>query len=161
MLTNAIYFKGNWSAKFDAKTTKDDNFWLPAGPVQVPMMMRKAIYRYKETADLQILELPYFGDRLSMLVLLPREKDGLPNLESQLTSDFLAEAKNKFWNHEVIVHLPKFKVEAAFTLNEALKALGMPDAFKKAVFRADHPFIFIIRENQTGSILFLGRMANP
>jgi serpin B len=212
VLTNAIYFKGNWSAQFDARATKEENFWPPHGPVEVPMMTRKGNYRYKETKDLQILELPYVGDRLSMLVLLPREKDGLPNLESRLTSDFLAEAKNKFWEHEVIVHLPKFKVETGFNLNEALISLGISEAFdmdkanfagmdgkenwlyidlvihkafveineegteaaaatavvmqslgssKPVEFRADHPFLFLIRERETGSILFIGRYSNP
>ncbi len=210
VLTNAIYFKGNWTAQFDSKKTTEEDFWSPQGQVKVPMMTRKAEYRYNQTNDLQILELPYIGNKLSMLVLLPRKKDGLHNLEIQLTPEFLFDLTQKMWETDVTVYLPRFKMEAAFTLNDALIALGMPDAFSgkadfsgmdgtrelfvgyvlhKAFvdvneegteasaatavvmqrqafsepieFRADHPFLFLIRENQTGSILFMGRMTKP
>ena len=212
VLTNAIYFKGDWAAQFDPDKTRRDDFWSPQKQTKVPMMTCKGEYRYKETSELQILELPYAGDKLSMLVLLPREKDGLPNLERQLTPDFLSKATKNMWEEQVTVHLPKFKIEAAFTLNDPLISLGMSDAFdmdkadfsgmdglKKwlyisyvlhkafidvneegteaaaatavvmqmkgvsmpTIFRADHPFLFLIRERETGSILFIGRFTKP
>ena len=213
VLTNAIYFKGDWDVQFNANDTKQENFWSPQEQFAIPMMTRKGKYRYKESSDLQILELPYVGSKLSMLVLLPRKKDGLPKLEIQLTPDFLSKATTDMWKGDILVHLPKFKVESSFTLNDPLISLGMSDAFKEdkanfagmdgnenwlyikyalhkafidvneegteaaaataviiqerniepppAVFRADHPFLFLIRENQTGSILFLGRMTKP
>jgi len=213
VLTNAIYFKGDWATQFDAEMTKKEDFWSPQGQVKVPMMTRKDEYRYTATNELKILELPYKGNTLSMLVFLPRDKDGLPHLESQLTPAFLSKATTRMFERDVIVHLPKFKVEAAFTLKDALIALGMSDAFNDAkanfagmdgnenwlfidcvlhkafidvneegteaaaatavvlgsrslppeplIFRADHPFLFLIRENQTGSILFIGRVLKP
>ena len=210
VLTNAIYFKGDWDVQFTANDTKQENFWSPQEQFAIPMMTRKGKYRYKESSDLQILELPYVGGKLSMLVLLPRKKDGLPILENQLTADFLSKATKDLWELDVVVHLPKFKVEAAFTLNDPLITLGMPDAFgdkadfsgmdgakelyigfvihkafidvneegteaaaatavvmqrqafsQPIEFRADHPFLFFIRENQTGSVLFLGRVTQP
>ncbi|OGO75052.1 MAG: hypothetical protein A3K41_05620, partial [Chloroflexi bacterium RIFOXYD12_FULL_57_15] len=129
VLTNAIYFKGDWDVQFTANDTKQENFWSPQEQFAIPMMTRKGKYRYKESSDLQILELPYVGGKLSMLVLLPRKKDGLPILENQLTADFLSKATKDLWELDVVVHLPKFKVEAAFTLNDPLITLGMPDAF--------------------------------
>ncbi|RJP48944.1 MAG: serpin family protein [Anaerolineaceae bacterium] len=213
-LVNAIYFKGDWADKFDARLTKRGDFWAPQGKVNASMMSRTDEYNYAETGALQILELPYAGNALSMLILLPKEKDGLPRLEGQVTPAFLEQATAKLSKQQVFVSMPKFKVEAAFQLNEALIELGMTDAFddgkanfagmdddekslfisaalhkafidvnedgseaaaasaivmqlrstpmqRPPVFRADHPFLFFIRENQTGSILFTGRLLKP
>jgi len=213
-LVNAIYFKGNWADKFDPKLTKRGDFWSPQGKVHAAMMNRTVEYNYAETESLQILELPYAGKALSMLILLPKEKEGLAALEDQLTPAYLEQATARLWQRNVVVALPKFKVEASFKLNEALSKMGMTDAFddikanfagmdgdekglfisaalhkafidvneegseaaaasaivmqlrsaspqRPPVFRADHPFLFFIRENQTGSILFLGRLLKP
>lgn len=147
-----------------------------------------------------------------MLILLPNRIDGLAALEAQLTSQVLKNWTQQLWPREVQIFLPRFKIEAAFQLNDALKTLGMTDAFDQnlanfagmdgsamlnisavlhkafvevneegteaaaatavlmakmsmplppPVFRADHPFLFLIRENSTGSILFLGRVVDP
>jgi serpin B len=213
-LVNAIYFKGNWADKFDPRLTRRGDFWSPHGKAFASMMSRTEEYSYAETESLQVLELPYAGKSLSMLVLLPKEKDGLADLESQLTPAYLERTIAKLWQQQVVVEVPRFKVEAAFKLNEALIQMGMPDAFDESkanfagmdgeekglfisaalhkafidvneegseaaaasaivmqlrsapiqrppVFRADHPFLFFIRENQTGSILFMGRLLKP
>lgn len=91
ILVNAIYFKGNWARQFDKENTDDGPFHLMTGDaVSVPMMSQKARFSYLETEDLQVLELPYVGEDLSMLVLLPQERDGLPALEAALTVENLA-----------------------------------------------------------------------
>jgi serpin B len=213
-LVNAIYFKGSWADKFDPKLTKRGDFWSPQGKVSAAMMSRTDEYAYAETESLQVLELPYAGKSLSMLILLPKERDGLANLEAQLTPAFFEKATAKLWEQRVYVAVPKFKLEAAFKLNETLIKMGMSDAFdnnkanfagmdgnekglfisaalhkafidvneegseaaaasaivmqlrsapaqRPPVFRADHPFLFVIRENQTGSILFMGKLLKP
>ncbi len=212
VLTNAIYFKGRWASQFDPEETEAAPFTqLDGQRVDVPMMHQKAQFRYAETPDLQVLELPYKGDALSMVVLLPRRIDGLGELEDALTEETL-----KRWlpapgaQQEVVVYLPKFEITAEFRLDDALKALGMRDAFElpsadfsgmtgaaelyisavvhkafaavdeegteaaaasgvvvgvtaapaaPTVFRADHPFLFLIRDQESGSVLFLGRVA--
>lgn len=213
-LVNAIYFKGNWEDQFDARATKQAAFWSATGQVQTAMMNRTDAYPYAEAEMLQALELPYAGNNLSMLILLPKERDGLTQLESQMTPALLDEFTAAMWARKVIVSLPKFKVEAAFRLDEALKTLGMSDTFdhdranfagmdgnladlfisaalhkafidvneegseaaaataivmqsrammpnRPPVFLADHPFLFLIREKRTGSILFMGRLSQP
>jgi serpin B len=212
-LVNAIYFKGNWADQFDARATRQADFWSPGGRVSAPMMNRTDEYPYAENESLQILELPYAGNDLSMWILLPKERDGLTQLESQMTPALLDELAAAMWERKVIVSLSKFKAEAAFRLDDALKALGMTDAFddkanfagmngdpadlfisaalhkayievneegseaaaataivmqsrsmtpnRPPVFRADHPFLFLIREKRTGSILFMGRLVDP
>ncbi|MEW6241104.1 MAG: serpin family protein [Chloroflexota bacterium] len=213
-LVNAIYFKGNWADKFDPKMTRRGDFWSPQGKVYASMMSRTDDYNYADTGSLQILELPYMANALSMLIMLPREKDGWAELEEQLTPAYLEQAAARLRQQQVFVSLPKFKAEAAFQLNEALIEMGMTDAFdvnranfagmdgnekglfisaalhkafidvneegseaaaatavvmqfrgaplkQPPTFRADHPFLFFIRENETGSILFVGRLLKP
>lgn len=210
ILVNAIYFKGNWSSQFDPEDTDDGPFYRLAGDaVKAPMMRQTARFGYRETDDLQVLELPYVGGDLSMLVLLPQERDGLPALEAALTVDNLALWTQRLYPTKVQVVLPRFKLSGEFDLSETLEAMGMVDAFHGSadfsgmtgqrdlfisavvhkafvdvneegteaaaatavvmgrgislspVFEADHPFLFLLRENSTGSILFLGRVVDP
>jgi serpin B len=214
VLTNAIYFKGDWAAQFKKEQTKDEPFLVTADKkVQTPLMHRTGKYKYLDGGTFQALELPYKGDDLSMVVLLPKKVDGLAEMEKTLSAARLGEWLGKLRKQEVVVTLPKFKMTREFQLNRVLAAMGMPSAFDKdradltgmngtgpklfisvvvhkafvdvneegteaaaatgvgisltsapvptAAFRADHPFVFLIRDNHSGSVLFLGRVANP
>lgn len=214
VLTNAIYFKGNWAQQFKEDRTKEAPFTLSDGQkVNVPLMNQTTKYGYMETDALQGLELPYVDDELSMIVLLPKEFDGLGELEKSLTLENLSQWQSKLRKREVVVSIPKFKLTCQFSLASVLKAMGIKDAFSRSadfsgmngkrdlfisavihkayvdvneegteaaaatavvmrltsigpadrppVFRADHPFLFLIRDNQSGSILFIGRVMNP
>jgi serpin B len=214
VLTNAIYFKGDWASVFQADQTHDADFTVAADQkVTVPLMHQAAVLPYAEDASLQVLALPYKGDELSMLVLLPKTPDGLSELERSLSAAKIAALRAELRRQKINVYLPKFKLEASFALQQPLRALGMKSAFSaeadfsgmdgqrdlyvsavlhKAfvdvnetgteaaaatvvvmramaarptkpipVFRADHPFLFLIADNRDGSVLFLGRMENP
>jgi serine protease inhibitor len=214
VLANAIYFKGNWASQFDRALTRDAPFWVtPADQLGVPTMFQKRPFRYAENEHAQILELPYAGEDLSMIVLLPRQRDGLAGLEDALDVETLETWTGHLRPQEVVVILPRFKLESQFRLDAALMSMGVVDAFDidkanlagidgrddwlyisavihKAfidvneegseaaaatagvmsllsvgpplpAFRADHPFVFLMRDKRTGSILFLGRMVNP
>jgi serine protease inhibitor len=92
VLTNAIYFKGNWASQFKEDRTRDDAFTLLDGSkVQVPMMNQRAEFGYAETDRLQVLEMPYVGEELSMVVLLPKKPDGIGQLEKDLTVESLTQ----------------------------------------------------------------------
>jgi serpin B len=215
VLVNAIYFKGNWASQFDEESTSDMPFWITVDKqVETPMMRQTGEFGYADRNGMQILELPYIGGDLSMVVLLPDEIDGLTRLEDRLTTETLNRWTTGLQPIEVKLFLPKFKMTFAVRLDETLKAMGMVDAFSEnsanfagmdgradwlyiaavlhkafvevneegteaaaatavvmaaraappqppPVFRADHPFLFLIRENSTGSILFWGRVTNP
>ena len=213
VLTNAIYFKGNWARQFEEENTREAPFTLINGEkVDVPMMNQTAEFNYMEAEDFQGLELPYVDDELSMIILLPKETDGLRGFEKSLTAENLSQWLARLRKREVIVSVPKFKETCQFSLADVLKSMGMTDAFlgkadfsgmngkrdifisavihkafvdvneegteaaaatavvvvttavrpeKIPVFRADHPFLFLIRDNDSGSILFIGRMMNP
>jgi serpin B len=211
VLVNGIYFKGDWASQFDPERTRYAPFWIaPGEETQVPMMGQAGAFGYRKEDDLQVLELPYAGGTLSMIVLLPRERDGLPALEARLTAEHLAQWTANLPSTEVSVQLPRFKITFSCRLESILQAMGMRDAFGDAAdfsgmdgttalylsaalhkayiatdeqgteaaaataaivtfkaipvlpsFRADHPFLFVIRENRTGSLLFVGRVTDP
>ena len=212
VLTNAIYFKGNWARQFKEENTKEAAFTLLNGKkVDTPMMNQTAEFGYIKAKDFQGLELPYVDNELSMIILLPKETDGLIGFEKSLMAENLSQWLARLRKHEVIVSVPKFKETCQFSLADVLKQMGITDAFlgkadfsgmngkrdlfisaviHKAfvdvneegteaaaatavmvvtavgpkeipVFRADHPFLFLIRDNDSGSILFIGRMMNP
>jgi len=214
VLTNAIYFKGNWASRFKKDRTKDAPFTLISGrKVNVPMMNQTADFNYMETEDFQGLELPYVDDELSMIILLPKQNNRPAEFEKTLTLKNLSQWLARLRKRKVIVSVPKFKMTSQFRLAEVLKSMGMTDAFvpdvadfsgmngkrdlfisavihkayvdvneegteaaaatavivgvtsvgptRIPVFRADHPFLFLIRDNHSGSILFIGRVMNP
>ena len=211
VLANAIYFKGDWAKQFDPKLTSKGPFRVSASKdVECWMMYRKGTYAYVETPNLQILELPYSGSNLCMIVLLPREPIAFGNLEHDLTAAKLAEWLKALHEREIDICLPKFKLTCETRLDRALASMRMADAFTDRAdfsgmdgqknwlyiaavlhkafvdvneegteaaaaaatfvvmgaergpdFCADHPFVFLIRDNRTGSILFMGRVVNP
>ncbi|KAG7488432.1 hypothetical protein MATL_G00033930 [Megalops atlanticus] len=143
-LVNAIYFKGSWLHKFDRKDTKEMPFKISQNeikPVQMMYQMKKFPFNYIPDYKLQILELPYQGEELSMFILLPEESGDnsrLRKLEKELTLQQIEEWTNRSnmdTNTDIIVHLPKFKLEENYTLNKPLARLGMTDVFDEV--RAD------------------------
>jgi serine protease inhibitor len=213
VLTNAIYFKGDWTLKFDKALTREEPFHAPGGDVKAPLMHRAGTFRHFAGDGVRAVELPYAGDRVSMVVVLPEAADGLASLERSLTADRLAGWARRMTAAPGDVALPRFKTTAEFELKVPLEALGMKRAFgrgadfsgilatgplwiskvihkafvdvneegseaaaatavimdrggpprpaERFTFRADRPFLFVIRDTATGTPLFVGRLANP
>lgn len=135
VLTNAIYFKGLWSQPFDPADTADAPFWLTADTqVSTPFMTRRGEMLYAEDEVAQVLSLPYKGGALSMLVFLPPQHGGLGALEAALTSDRLEQWLRALEERPVELYLPRFRIEARFSLADTLAAMGMPSAFHGADF---------------------------
>lgn len=218
VLTNAIYFKGNWHDQFDAEATQKEEFHLSATQwVMAPMMHRTGGYSYYDGGTFQALKLPYAGDEISMVVLLPKDKEGLAALEKSFTTGAASDWIRKLEPvDKVILTLPRFTMTQQFELSSALGAMGLSQAFSDSadfsgmtgkpdfaisaaihkafidvneqgteaaaatsivmratamrrevpepppiVFRADHPFLIILLDARSGSMLFLGRVADP
>lgn len=252
ILTNAIYFKGEWATTFEKENTEDKDFMLADGSrVTVPLMhayavdparyaafnadgsffntpkqikRRQTVGLYPGDKGFAIVELPYKGDEIAMVVIAPNKHDGLLSLESEISADRVEKWLDQMRQRKVQVFLPKFKLETGYDIKKTLQEMGMIRAFTdprkpagaqfygmtatddplqqlyitqvvhKAfvevnekgteaaaatgismimhpmmpptvpfipTFRADRPFIFLIRDRVTGSILFMGRMVNP
>lgn len=132
VLTNAIYFKGTWQWQFDEKKTQEQNFKITPDNIVQAQMMRmnpeKTRFNYAQSDDLQILELPYKGDRISMLILLP--KDDLKSIEKNLTSEKLNEYKSEMTETKLdSIVIPKFEFDTKYFMKETLANLGMSTAF--------------------------------
>ena len=132
VLTNAIYFKGDWKLQFDPEHTRSETFHVtPANGVQVPLMhLREQRFRYTNQGDLQVLELPYVGERISMVVLLPDEALGLERFERSLTLSNLERWIESLSPRKLDdIALPRFKATTQYELTSSLQSLGMKTAF--------------------------------
>ncbi|MCD6523377.1 MAG: serpin family protein [Thermococcus sp.] len=133
VITNAIYFKANWSSRFEAVNTKNETFHSPTGPVVVQMMHQTAKFLYFENDDLQAVELPYEGNRLSMLIILPRE-GRFEEVEGQLNAEMISEIVANMTDEMVAVSIPKFKLEEDYHLKDVLMEMGVKRAFTRPDF---------------------------
>jgi serpin B len=213
VLANAIYFKAAWRNAFDSSGTIPAPFHrLDGSLVDVPMMHESELLGYAAGEGVQALELPYENGNMSMVILLPDEGQ-FERFEGALSLAGVQRTLADMTYRPVILGLPKFSYESSFSLSDALKTLGMADAFdpEKADFSGmdgrrdlyitdvihkafidvdeegteaaaatavivgttsapadepvtvtiDRPFVYLIRDNQTGAILFLGRVLDP
>uniref|UniRef100_A0A3Q2CIS7 Leukocyte elastase inhibitor n=1 Tax=Cyprinodon variegatus TaxID=28743 RepID=A0A3Q2CIS7_CYPVA len=138
VLVNAIYFKGTWNDPFNKFETYEDQFSLNKNKKKtVQMMQKEALFSiaFIPEADCQILEMPYKGKELSMLIFLPKQIEdkttGLEKLGRVLTYEKFMEwtHPDKMEHREVDVKLPRFKVEESYDLNKVLSSMGMVDVF--------------------------------
>ena len=222
VLTNAIYFLGKWQEQFAEHLTRNHGFELDSGTVDVDMMWNDATfpYAYDEGIGLSIVELPYTANApsnqsIAMIVLVPESRDGLAQVERELSAAKLSSMMDQMTKTRVRLGLPKFRLEQSFGLKESLSAMGMSAAFSppNADFSrmadtaggqrlflsdvvhktyievdeggteaagstavpvtvtsvplepeiqvvADRPFLFLIRDEGTGTILFMGRIVD-
>jgi serine protease inhibitor len=130
VLANAIYFKGVWAKPYDKGETLTRPFHFSRdSQFDVPLMHHFDEVRYMENADFQAVELPYAGEELAMVVLLPRQVDGCGKLEDGLNPALVSNTLSQMKKQRVEILLPRFKLESSFRLNAALAAMGMPDGF--------------------------------
>ncbi len=133
VLVNAVYFEGQWETPFDPADTRPATFHAEGRrAISVPTMSVHTSVRFGHHADgLSIVELPYEGDELALILLVPDRRDGLADVERQLSSIKLAHWLGMASGYtEVDLTLPRFKLEpAAIGLSDELAAMGMPSAF--------------------------------
>lgn len=213
-ITNAMYFYGKWSSQFNPDNTAEEQFRIDNNNSVKTQMMKIGAdtFNYAETDSVHILELGYAGGKQSMLVILPKEIDGIRSVEKHLDAQFFEDLKGQMSVQPLTVHMPKFEFETKYELIPHLKSMGVKLAFDdmqsdfagitdrqifidQAVhktyigvdekgteaaavtalvfqftsgppeprheFIADHPFVFVIQDNETGQILFMGRVMDP
>ncbi|MGB7379153.1 MAG: serpin family protein [Rivularia sp. (in: cyanobacteria)] len=213
-LLNTIYFKGSWTKEFNQDKTADFPFYLSSGEEkQHPMMSQSSDYKYYETEKFQSVSLPYGENgRVSFYVFLPKQNSNLESFYENLNAANWEKWMSQFAKREGSVRLPRFKMDYEATLNDALSALGMEEAFTNSanfsemgnnlkISQVKHktfvevneegteaaattsvgieltsaqlpsqkpfemivnrPFFCTIRDNQTGTILFMGSIVEP
>jgi serpin B len=130
LLLNAVYFKGEWTHKFDKAKTQERDFTLDGGTTkQVPRMAQSGRFGYFETAQMQAIRLPFGDAELMMEVLLPAKSSSLGALEAQLTGEQWREWQSRYTPRPGTIELPRFELRSAYQLNGPLQALGMRRAF--------------------------------
>jgi serine protease inhibitor len=130
VLANALYLKAPWASEFSQKATQREPFFVRGAPVDVPMMRKTdKNFGYARREGFTVVSLPYAGNDLQFVVLLPDDINGLRELESKLSADVLASCA-KLEKRDVDLYLPKFKLEPpTVALKEKFEALGMKTAF--------------------------------
>ena len=213
VLTNAIYFKASWLHQFEPGMTQDGDFFLISGQkVQVPMMRQTETFGYARENGNQLISLPYEGNKLSMLIILPDENN-FAQVEESIGELDIHNLVRSISYAQLDLSMPKFKIESSFGLAEPLDAMGMKDVFVPGIadlsgmdgtrdlyissvqhkafievdetgteaaaatavvvgvesmpmdepikVSIDRPFIFFIVDNDSGSVLFMGRVLDP
>jgi serpin B len=130
LLLNAVYFKGQWTHKFDEAKTRQSDFTLDGGSVkQVARMAQSGRFEYFETPQLQAIRLPFGEGDLVMEVLLPSKSSSLSALEAQLAPERWKDWRAQYAQHSGTIELPRFELKSNYRLNGPLQALGMSRAF--------------------------------
>jgi len=211
-LINALYFKGDWQAKFDPnKTTSRPFYDLMGREISCEMMDKTGLIEFYEEEDFQAADLLYGSGHFSMTILLPSHDKNITDMITTITSDKWSTITDGFQETEMQLIMPKFKTEYKRKLKEILTMMGMEVAFTdNADFTGmreegqllindvihktfvevneegteaaavtvvdvgvtsappplprmvlDHPFVYVIRERETGTILFIGQLMNP
>jgi len=220
---NAVYLLADWRSPFRKEATRPAAFHLSTDArANVPTLHQVKSFPFRAIDGVKVLEMPYVGNELSMVIVLPDRLDGLPQVESCVDAARLAEWIEGLREERVSVWLPKFTINPtdALALADPLRELGValafdreradftgianpPDPadrlyvseiFHKAFvevdekgteaaasnagvftrfgaslapeqlpkeFKADHPFMFVIRDRKSRSFLFLGRVVDP
>lgn len=213
VITNAIYFMGKWAKKFESNLTRKDNFYgINRDTVKTDFMHETGRMDYFENNEFQMIAKYYKGYDKSFCVILPKKRYGISSIETRMDKSLF----DSIWNHvaikEVVLSVPKLRMETSYSLKESLSRLGLEKAFTEKAnftgisykpllkisnisqiafidvdevkteaaavtkismqyagivghpklkpiicFTADHPFLFLIIDNQTKGIVFMGR----
>ena len=212
LISNAVYFKGEWLMKFSKHKTIAAPFFTTAeNQYKVDFMNMTESLQYFENSEYQFISKPYRNSELSFCVILPKELFGIEEIEKKMKNDFLNAILDSTFYTKTALSIPKIKLESSYDLSEALKRAGLNAAFTQEanfsgitkdepiqlfkvlhktcieldeekteaaaatattmritgsrlsykIFKADHPFVFFVIDNQSKAILFMGRYFKP
>ena len=132
VLINALYFNAPWKDKFNPENTEDAVFHGKSGDVTVPMMFRRGRYNYIGYQGCKLIEIPYAAGGYSMYILLPPPGMSPDDVIPHITEYALNSAIKLMAPKEVMLRMPKFKLETEMLLNETLQHMGLKSAFSAA-----------------------------
>ena len=231
VLVNAIYWKADWLTRFYEGATKEEPFFLVDGEeITTDLMNLRSEFRGIKRGSVKLLDMPYAGEEVSMVAILPEKPGGLAKLEDGLTPRKLErwlDALDEAEPYDTVLTFPKMSLDWNADIKSVIEGMGAPLPFSKNanfdrmatfpqeslpdwcglkitniihqanidvdeagseaaaatavvmggvmvtsarigppppppfIFRADHPFMFLLRDKRTGAILFMGRMVDP
>ena len=130
LLLNAVYFKGQWTHKFDKAQTQQRDFTLAGGTVkQVARMAQSGHFDYFETSAVQAIRLPFGAGDLVMEIFLPAKSSSLSALEAELSPESWAAWRKQFVSRSGKIEMPRFELKSNYSLKGPLQSLGMVRAF--------------------------------
>ncbi|MEQ2288427.1 hypothetical protein AMECASPLE_022438 [Ameca splendens] len=132
VLVNTIFFKGQWKNKFPKENVIASDFFVDESlTCQVNMMFQEIKFNYKDLPNekVQLLEMPYRGDDITMVIILPNRGHPLSQVEENLDQNKLNSWLNQMRETTVSVTMPRFRVEDSFSLKEKLQQMGLTDLF--------------------------------
>ena len=132
VLANALYFNAPWLNPFEKNLTAKSTFHGASSTSEVNMMLRRGYMNYAEYQGCQLVELPYEGGRYSMFVLLPAAGIDVNDIIGYLNEDLYNEAMKSLAPKEVLLKMPKAKLETSLLLNQTLGSMGIKSAFTSA-----------------------------
>jgi serine protease inhibitor len=212
-LMNALYFKGDWSNKFDAGKTVDTPFRLESGSDKtVKMMFKEADFKGTEVEKYKAVQLPYANGQFNMTLIIPKGENTVAQIASGLTATEWNDLQTKrLLIRKSKVGLPRFTMNYSAQLNSTLKKMGINKVFSDAAelnkiaitgglmvdfvkqdaylgidesgteaaavttigivltsagpeipqYICNRPFLLVISEKTSNTILFMGRIMNP
>lgn len=210
IMTNAVYFMGDWANAFEIYNSEEAAFYVNNGESYTATFMNKSsMYGYYETDKVQILELPYKGNTLSMVIILPKKDQDLDELTAFFNQNQYEKWLDNLTYEEVDVAFPKFKTGSNIKLANYFAEMGLEEAFSNQadftgisdkttklskifhqsfidvnekgteasaatatvgtskgisrvpIFKANRPFMYLIKENKNNQVIFMGRLTNP
>ncbi|XP_031696494.1 antithrombin-III-like [Anarrhichthys ocellatus] len=132
VLVNTIYFKGQWKNKFNKYNAYVSDFHVSGSrSCSVNMMYQETRFRYRyyPNDQVQLLEMPYRGDDITMVIILPSKDTTLSKVEESLDLNKLTSWLDEMTETSVAVHVPRFRLEDSFNLKEKLQDMGLTDLF--------------------------------
>lgn len=130
VLVNVIYFLGKWETEFKKELTKQDTFHITKEKtVQILFMHQISTLKYFENEELQAVEIPYEGEKTSMVIILLRNRQDKNKFKEAVSYKQYIETTANMKMETVELYIPKLKATGDFRLEDPLSALGMSIAF--------------------------------
>ena len=130
IIVNAVYFQALWKNEFEKAFSRENDFFSNPGKAEKVFFMNQTEeFPYAEKSSYSLISLPYQGEKLSLVILLPKEKNGLESVLESLSAAELEKEILALRRQEVHLSLPRFKMAYDLSLVENLKGLGLSAAF--------------------------------
>lgn len=131
ILPSDIIFQGLWKFKFSPENTRKEPFFkADSESCSASMMYQEGRFRFRRVSEgTQVLELPFKGDDITMVLILPTLEKGLAKVEQELSPEVLQEWLDALVETMLVVHMPRFRIEDSFSVKEQLQDMGLVDLF--------------------------------